>query len=127
MGMGFAIFFLIKMVVFNAWPIRLTACFDSLPEEELLLNHLCMKWHIGLNLPKLEKMDKIKRKLEDVLTAKAEIDKKMLELANEKQKDPLIYRTLIRDPKWDKMQELIDEMLNSDCKNSYKQIQSEIF
>jgi len=91
------------------------------------LNHLCMKWHIGLNLPKLEKMDRIKRKLEDVLAAKVEIDKKMQELAKERQEDPLVYRRLIKDPKWDKMQELIDEMLNSDCKNSYMRIQQEIY
>ena len=123
LGMGFAIVFLIMMVVFNAWPVRLSACFDSLPEEELLLNHLCMKWHIKLGLPKLEKMDRIKRKLEDVLAAKVEIDKKMQDLAKETQEDPLVYRRLIKDPKWDKMQELIDEMLNSDCKNSYMRIQ----
>lgn len=91
------------------------------------MNHLCMKWHIGLNLTKLEKMDRIKRKLEDVLAAKVEIDKKMQELAKERQEDPLVYRRLIKDPKWDKMQELIDEMLNSDCKNSYMRIQQEIY
>lgn len=65
--MGFAILFLIFMIICNLWPIRLSACFDSLPEEELLLNHLCLKWKISTKLSKLEKMDRIKQKLDDVL------------------------------------------------------------
>ena len=60
LGMGFAIVFLVLMIGINFWPIRLTTCFDSLPEEEILLNHLCMKWDIDTELPKLEKMTQIK-------------------------------------------------------------------
>jgi len=74
--MGFAIVFLILMIAGNIWPIRLSTCFDSLPEEELLLNHLCVKWNISTKLPKLEKMSRIKQKLDDVLKAKAQIDKR---------------------------------------------------
>lgn len=76
LGMGFAILFLIFMIVTSMWPIRLSSCFESLPEEELLLNHLCLKWKISTKLSKLEKMTKIKDKLDDVLTAKADIDKR---------------------------------------------------
>ena len=75
-GMGFAIVFLLLMVGFNQWPIRLSTCFDALPEEELLLNHLCLKWKISTNLSKLAKMSQIKNKLDSVLAAKIEIDKK---------------------------------------------------
>ena len=46
LGMGFSILFLIIMIAANVWPIRLSTCFDQLPEEELLLNHLCLKWNI---------------------------------------------------------------------------------
>ena len=55
-GMGFSIVFLLLMVGCNQWPIRLSTSFDSLPEEELLLNHLCLKWKISTKLSKLEKM-----------------------------------------------------------------------
>lgn len=74
LGMGFAIVFLILMIGINFWPIRLTTCFDSLPEEEILLNHLCMKWDIDTELPKLEKMTQIKLKLDNVLKIKADMD-----------------------------------------------------
>ena len=70
-GMGFAIIFLLFMVGCNLWPIRLSSCFDALPEEELLLNHLCIKWKISINLSKLEKMTKIQEKLDSVLAAKS--------------------------------------------------------
>ena len=50
LGMGFAAVFLMLMVVFNMWPIRMATCFESLPEEELLLNHLCLKWNISTEL-----------------------------------------------------------------------------
>ena len=70
-GMGFAIIFLLLMVGCNQWPIRLSTCFDALPEEELLLNHLCLKWKISTNLTKLEKMTKIQEKLDSVLAAKS--------------------------------------------------------
>ena len=56
LGMGFSIVFLILMVGTGLWPIRLTTCFDSFPEEELLLSHLCIKWKVDTDLPKLEKM-----------------------------------------------------------------------
>ena len=56
LGMGFSILFLVFMIVTGLWPIRLSACFESLPEEELLLNHLCLKWKISTKLSKLEKM-----------------------------------------------------------------------
>ena len=75
LGMGFAIVMLILMITTNMWPIRLSTCFDSLPEEELLLNHLCLKWHISTKLSKLDKMSHIKKKLEEVLNAKAEVDR----------------------------------------------------
>lgn len=81
LGMGSAILFLIIMIAANVWPIRLSTCFDSLPEEELLLNHLCVKWNISTKLTKLDKMTKIKQKLDDVLKAKAQIDKRAQELA----------------------------------------------
>ena len=74
-GMGFAIIFLLLMVGCNQWPIRMSTCFDALPEEELLLNHLCIKWKISTNLNKLDKMTQIKQKLDSVLQAKSEIDK----------------------------------------------------
>ena len=81
LGMGSAILFLIIMIAANVWPIRLSTCFDSLPEEELLLNHLCVKWNISTKLTKLDKMTKIKQKLDDVLKAKAQIDKRAQDLA----------------------------------------------
>ena len=79
--MGFAIVTLILMITTNMWPIRLSTCFDSLPEEELLLNHLCLKWHISTKLSKLDKMSHIKKKLEEVLNAKAEVDRLAQKLA----------------------------------------------
>ena len=102
-GMGFAVVFLLLMVGSNQWPIRLSTSFDALPEEELLLNHLCIKWKISTKLSKLEKMTQIKNKLDSVLAAKVEIDKQAQELASEQQDDPLVYRKLIEDPNWDKM------------------------
>ena len=56
LGMGFAVVFLLLMVAGNMWPIRMSSCLDSLPEEDLLLTHLCMKWNIDTNISKLEKM-----------------------------------------------------------------------
>ena len=125
-GMGFTIVFIILMVGCNQWPIRLSTCFDALPEEELLLNHLCLKWKISTKLSKLEKMTQIKNKLDSVLAAKVEIDKRAQELASKQQDDPLVYRKLIEDPNWHKMQTLLDEMLNHDCKHSYYKLEQEI-
>ena len=111
------------MITTNMWPIRLSTCFDSLPEEELLLNHLCLKWHISTKLTKLEKMNHIKKKLEEVLNAKAEVDRLAQKLAETEQSDPLVYRKLIEDENWERMQTLLDEMLNQESKNSYFRLQ----
>mmetsp|Transcript_10754 Transcript_10754/g.13451 ORF Transcript_10754/g.13451 Transcript_10754/m.13451 type:complete len:283 (+) Transcript_10754:151-999(+) len=82
LGMGFAILFLVLMVSINMWPIRLQACFvDAFPTEEFLLNHLCLKWDIDTEVSKLEKMTRIKYKLEEVLKIKADFDRKARFLA----------------------------------------------
>ena len=80
--MGFSIVFLILMVGTGLWPIRLTTCFDSFPEEELLLSHLCIKWKVDTDLPKLEKMTLVQEKLESVIQTKAKIDERFQELAS---------------------------------------------
>lgn len=120
LGMGFAIIFLVLMVATGMWPIRLQACFvDQFPTEEFLLNHLCIKWEINTELDKLEKMAQIKTKLEDVLKIKAEFDLKARALAQKPQLDPLVYRKLIRGELWEKMNYVIDEMLNSEARGTY--------
>ena len=121
LGMGFSIVFLIMMILLGLWPIRLSTYFDSLPEEELLLNYLCIKWEVNTRLDKLEKMTQIKHKLDVVLNAKTEFDKRAIELASKTQEDPLVYRQLVEDPSWERMQVLLDDMLNSsqDSKHLY--------
>ena len=47
-------------------------------------------------------------------------------MAETQQEDPLVYRKLIEDPNWTKIQKLLDEMLNHDCKNSYYKLEQEI-
>ena len=37
-----------------------------------------------------------------------------------------MYRKLIEGPNWEKMQKLLDEMLNHDCKHSYYKLEQEI-
>lgn len=71
LGIGFTIIILVTMVATNFWPIRLTSYFDSFPEEEILLNHLCLKWKIDTNLSKLEKMQQVRDKLQEVLSFKS--------------------------------------------------------
>jgi len=57
LGMGFAVVCHVLMVISGMWPIRLAACLvDQFPEEEILLNHLCLKWDIDTNMNKLLKM-----------------------------------------------------------------------
>ena len=112
------------MVATGMWPIRLQACFvDQFPTEEFLLNHLCLKWEINTELDKLEKMAQIKTKLEDVLKIKAEFDLKARALAQKPQLDPLVYRKLIKGELWEKMNYVIDEMLNSEARGTYYKLQ----
>ena len=124
--MGFSIVFLILMVGTGLWPIRLTTCLDSFPEEELLLSHLCIKWKVDCDLPKLEKMNLVQQKLESVIQTKAKIDERLHELAAKDQEDPLVYKEIINDPNWPKIRKLLDKMLNHECSVSYFAIELEI-
>ena len=81
-GMGFAIMFMVIMIVTNLWPLNPQAFHTEVfPTEEFLLNHLCLKWDIDIELPKLEKLSRIKQTLEDALKVKAEFDQRARELA----------------------------------------------
>ena len=85
LGMGFSIMFLFIMILTNLWPIRLLAFLsDAFPTEEFLLNHLCLKWDVDTELPKLEKLSRLKQALEEALQVKANFDKRARELAKEK-------------------------------------------
>ena len=75
LGMGFAIGFLVLMIACGLWPLRpQTFMAESFPTEEFLLNHLCLKWDIETELPKLEKLSRIKQTLEGALQAKKDFD-----------------------------------------------------
>ena len=127
LGMGFSIMFLFIMILTNLWPIRLLAFLsDAFPTEEFLLNHLCLKWDVDTELPKLEKLSRLKQALEEALQVKANFDKRARELAKEKQADPLVYRKLIEGPLWDQMDKVIDEMISQECCASYWNLQDHI-
>ena len=68
MGMGFGVVFFAIMIITNLWPIRLMSCIvEPSSQEDILLNHLCSKWDINTDQPKIEKMTAIIDKLQTVL------------------------------------------------------------
>lgn len=102
MGLGFGVVFFVIMIIANLWPIRLFSCIvEPSSQEDILLNHLCSKWEINTDQPKIEKMSAIIIKLKEVLQIKATFDKKCLDMISVSQPDPLIYRTLTDGPLWD--------------------------
>lgn len=114
LGMGFAIIFLFMMIGCDMWhPKHLSMLIrEGFPTEDFLITHLCLKWDIDNELPKLEKLTRIKQTLQDALHVKAEFDKRARQLAADHQPDPLVYKKLIEGPLWDQMDDIIDEMLN---------------
>ena len=82
-GMGYAILFQFVMIALNLWPLRPQTFFGdaAFPTEDFLLNHLCLKWDIDTELPKFEKLSRIKQTLEAALKVKADFDQRARTLA----------------------------------------------
>ena len=81
-GMVVTIIFKVSMNMLGFWPTTFLGYIEPSLNEEILLTHICAKWNIDNNLPKLEKLDTILRTLTEALNAKKEIDRKAEELAS---------------------------------------------
>ena len=125
-GMVFTIVIKVMMNIVGMWPTTFHGYIEPSFNEEILLTHICMKWRIDNNLPKLEKLDAILKTLTEALNAKKAIDKRAEELASKEQEDIKVYKDLLKDENWKKMQILVSEVINLDSRMCYIKIQEEI-
>lgn len=102
-GMILTIMIKVIMNVLGLWPTVFLDYVEASLNEEILLAHICAKWNIDNNLPKLQKLSTIVNTLSEALNAKKEIDRKTEELASKTQEDVLVYKELLKDENWKKM------------------------
>ena len=121
-GMMFTIIIKVLMNIIGMWPTTYNIYIEPSLNEEILLTHLCAKWRIDNNLPKLEKLTKILDTLTQALNAKKEFDRQAEELASKEQEDVMVYKQLLMGDNWWKMQTLVAEVLNLDSRMCYMKI-----
>ena len=79
-GMMFTIIIKVVMSLLGMWSLGFNGYIEPSLNEEILLTHLCAKWRININLPKLEKLAKILDTLTEALNAKKYFDRELEEL-----------------------------------------------
>ena len=125
-GMMFTIIIKVVMSAFGMWYISFNGYIEPSLNEEILLTHLCVKWQINTNLPKLEKLSKILETLTDALNAKKNFDREIEELVLKEEKDINEYKQLMQSENWKNMQTLVSEVLSFDSRICYMKIKEEI-
>ena len=95
-GMMFTITIRVLMTMFGMWNLSFNGYIEPSLKEELLLTHLCVKWQINTNLPKLEKLSMIFDTLTEALTAKSNFDKALEELVLKEEKEVNEYKELMQ-------------------------------
>ena len=125
-GMMFTIIIKVVMSAFGMWYVSFNGYIEPSLNEEILLTHLCVKWQINTNLPKLEKLSKILETLTDALNAKKNFDREIEELVLKEEKDINEYKQLMQSENWKNMQTLVSEVLSFDSRICYMKIKEEI-
>ena len=95
-GMMFTITIRVLITMFGMWNLSFNGYIEPSIKEELLLTHLCVKWQINTNLPKLEKLSMIFDTLTEALTAKKDFDKALEELVLKEEKEVNEYKELMQ-------------------------------
>ena len=122
-GMMFTIIIKVVMNAFGMWPSTYNHYVEPSFNEEILLAHLCMKWKLDGNLPRLEKLTMIVDTLTSALRAKVSFDRKVEELALNDIGDARKFKSLLASEDWKKMQALLNEVICIDSRICYMKIE----
>ena len=121
--MMFTIIIKVVMNAFGMWPSTYNHYVEPTFNEEILLAHLCLKWKLNGNLPRLEKLTIIVDTLTGALSSKVSFDRKVEDLAIEDKGDARKFKSLLASEDWMKMQTLLNEVICIDSRICYMKIE----